>query len=401
MRIVLLVILAAWLLWKLSPWLLALFEKEHVRGDIEPRPYSPDGWKSAYLDAKVAEAAAQGLMPCGSYFTAKQKSLVKGPMLLYQTPDGRAAVALISARFGSTELKKVEVVTRFSDGTAIVTSDGFLLPDYTGFIEKKTLYEAPLAELIESHLRRVEESCRAPDLITQETAFSMYERVEFERGERMVRAGCARWTDPAQTTLRRTFKGVFTTVRANKQEQRRVIADEITRREEQEKGAPADPGPSPDLTPVQDALLAAALAEYNARNEALLRDWGFAGSTQWGFDQKTGLFFVQLKDGSRVEATGQIYGSYSEDAGTWEWAWNNPHVMESVKQDARRVKAYGERESLGCLTSGIVPAPKLDGSMSASLAAIAMKVCGAQGVYAGQGGQVKVYIGLKNLAKVT
>jgi hypothetical protein len=155
------------------------------------------------------------------------------------------------------------------------------------------------------------------------------------------------------------------------------------------------PPQSAPLTPAQDAFLAACTQEYNEKLEHLNRDWGFAGHAQWGFDQLTGLFTLERKDGSKVLADGQIIGSYSSTAHSWEWAWNNPHVEAAMKRDVELVRAFGEKEKLEYLQRGTVPAP--DKLFGMYLSGIAAKVIGSEGVFAGDAGPILVFVSLKNL----
>ena len=152
------------------------------------------------------------------------------------------------------------------------------------------------------------------------------------------------------------------------------------------------------LTPEQDAFLASCTQEYNEKLEILNRDWGFSDYKNWGFDQASGLFFLDLNDDSRVEADGQIIGSYMPSKKSWEWSWNNPHVLDSMKRDAQLVRAWGEKERINYLSTGMIPVP--DKLSPSYLASIATKVVGAQGAFAGAAGSVQVFFTLKNLRRV-
>ena len=151
------------------------------------------------------------------------------------------------------------------------------------------------------------------------------------------------------------------------------------------------------LTPEQDAFLASCTKEYNEKLERLNRDWSFSNYRQWGFDQVSGVFFLELHDGSRVEADGQVIGSYSPRGESWEWAWANPNVEESMKRDVQLVRHFGEKENIEYLRAGMVPVP--DKMFPMYLSAIAVKVIGAEGVFAGSAGAIQVYITLKNLRR--
>jgi hypothetical protein len=153
------------------------------------------------------------------------------------------------------------------------------------------------------------------------------------------------------------------------------------------------------LTPKQDAFLASCTQEYNEKLERLNRDWSFSKYKQWGFDQVSGIFFLELHDGSRVEAEGQVIGSYSSSGKSWEWAWANPNIEESMKRDVQLVRQFGEKERIEYLSSGMVPVP--DKLFPMFLSGIATKVIGSEGVFAGNAGPILVYLSLKNLKRKT
>jgi hypothetical protein len=151
------------------------------------------------------------------------------------------------------------------------------------------------------------------------------------------------------------------------------------------------------LTPEQDAFLASCTREYNEKLEKLNRDWSFSNYKTWGFDQLSGIFFLELHDGSRVEADGQVIGSYKPAQKSWEWAWNNPNVEEAMKRDVQAVRTFGETEKIEYLRKGVIPAPNKLFPMY--LSGIAIKILGAEGVYAGNAGAIQVFISLKNLRR--
>lgn len=150
-----------------------------------------------------------------------------------------------------------------------------------------------------------------------------------------------------------------------------------------------------DLSPETDAFLGAASREHNEKNESLIKNWGFDSYQEWGFDQETLVFFLNLKNGSRVEAKGQIYGSWSKREKTWEWAWNNPHAEEGAQRDSKRIREYGKKEKLEYLTHGIVLCPTI--LFATYFASIGEKICEAQGVFPGKMGELSIFIGLSDL----
>lgn len=225
----LLIVLGVWLLAKSSSYLIAIFEKEHIRNDLVARIYDPSTWKSEHLEKKIAEARAAGLAPCGSYFTAPHASVVKGFALFHLTPDRRTLVALISARFFGLPFNKVEARSHFADGTALYTANTAQIPDYTGVIAKDTCFDGTLAEVLALHERRLAETGKPVVPIDPEKAADMMEQAEVRRAEAMIAGGFARWADPAQATLRRTWKGALRSVRENRESNRKVVQRQLAK----------------------------------------------------------------------------------------------------------------------------------------------------------------------------
>lgn len=148
------------------------------------------------------------------------------------------------------------------------------------------------------------------------------------------------------------------------------------------------------LSPEADKFLADATAEFNAKQEALRRDWRFGKAKQWGYDQVSGILKLDFEDGAQFQADGQILGSYSASGGSWEWAWNNPHVAAVMARDSKMVKQVGERLGISYLVAPMIPVPGEE--FAAYLAAIGVKATDSIGVYRGNAGPIDVFITLQN-----
>jgi len=144
-------------------------------------------------------------------------------------------------------------------------------------------------------------------------------------------------------------------------------------------------------------FLESAIGEHNEKNDILNEQWGFDRYSEWGLDQESGIFFIKFKDDSLVEANGQIYGSFSSEDSTWEWAWNNPMVDESMAEDSLRIKEYGESENIDFLAEPIIELP--DQNTATYLGAIGEKINNAQGLFVGQVEEIYIFIGLKGLRR--
>jgi hypothetical protein len=158
------------------------------------------------------------------------------------------------------------------------------------------------------------------------------------------------------------------------------------------------PGLDAPLSPEADKFLAEATEEFNAKQEALDRNWHFDKYKQWGFEQLSGVFRLEFEDGTEFHADGQILGSYSAANNSWEWAWHNPYVDSSISRESRKVKEVGQRLGLSYTEAGMVPVPGEE--FVSYLCAIGLKATGALGVFRGAAGPIEVIILLKNPRKV-
>lgn len=149
--------------------------------------------------------------------------------------------------------------------------------------------------------------------------------------------------------------------------------------------APTNPRGSHDEF---ERLLEECLHELQARNDAHTA-WGLGSFDQWNVDQEVGDLVFSNADGTQAVAPVQIIGSYSTRDNTWLWAWDNPSILEPLKQDAFKVKAYGEQHGIEKLTTR-----KLNSSEEEAwkLAALAVRLCGAQGAYRGPAGPSYIFM---------
>ena len=108
--------------------------------------------------------------------------------------------------------------------------------------------------------------------------------------------------------------------------------------------------------------------------------WGLGKFDRWDLDQNTGQLIFSNADGTTAKCPAQIIGSYNAADHSWQWAWANPSVADSLKADALRVKSYGEQNGFKKLTEAEWQGSEDD---AWAMAAIACKVCGSQGIYRG------------------
>ncbi len=128
-----------------------------------------------------------------------------------------------------------------------------------------------------------------------------------------------------------------------------------------------------------DRFWAEAWYELNMRQQDLARRHKLAEAA-WTVDQNAGLIHFDRKDGGVVSAPVQIIGTWNPKNETFTWGWDHPSVQTRLRANAERTRWFGERNGLDELTKPSLRASEAD---AWRLAAVAMKVNAARGVYRG------------------
>lgn len=142
-------------------------------------------------------------------------------------------------------------------------------------------------------------------------------------------------------------------------------------------------------TPEFRTLLDTSMEELRAKTAGHQGGWRFGKAKRWDLNQSRGDLIFTFDDGVIAICPAQIIGSFDTAHGTWLWAWENPSVVDSLKRDSLRVRAYGEQHRITRLTSARWHCTEED---AWSMAALACKLCEAQGVYRGPAGTALVFI---------
>lgn len=98
---------------------------------------------------------------------------------------------------------------------------------------------------------------------------------------------------------------------------------------------------------------------------------------------------LTFADGVLAELPAQIIGSFNQSDGSWLWGWANPSIRESMKHDAEKVREYGQAHQMPALT---MPEWKGDKEQAWNMAAIATKLCDAQGAFCGSSGSTLIFL---------
>jgi hypothetical protein len=142
------------------------------------------------------------------------------------------------------------------------------------------------------------------------------------------------------------------------------------------------------------SLLDVSMEELRLRTEAHTA-WGLGSFDRWSVDQDQGELVFSNADGTKAVAPVQFIGTFNTENNTWLWAWDNPSILEPLKVDSRKVKQYGEQHGLEQLTER-----KWEGNEAAAwqMAALAVKLCRAQGAYRGPAGKTLVFMTFGDVA---
>lgn len=151
-------------------------------------------------------------------------------------------------------------------------------------------------------------------------------------------------------------------------------------------------------TPEFKKLLETSMADLQVKTAGHRAGWRLGESKRWDLDQSRGDLIFTFSDGVIATCPAQIIGSFDTESRTWLWAWANPSIHDPLKRNSLRVREYGQQNNITRLTTAQWPATEADGW---SMAALACKLCDAQGVYRGPAGTSYVFISFSqvNLSK--
>jgi hypothetical protein len=142
-------------------------------------------------------------------------------------------------------------------------------------------------------------------------------------------------------------------------------------------------------TPEFHALLDKSMEELRAKTMGHQAGWGFGKANRWSLDQSRGELLLTFDNGVAATCPAQIIGSFDATDGSWLWGWANPSIADSLKRDSLRVRDYGEQRQIARLTSAEWPCTEAE---AWRMAALACKLCEAQGVYRGPAGTAFVFM---------
>ena len=138
------------------------------------------------------------------------------------------------------------------------------------------------------------------------------------------------------------------------------------------------------------------LDDFTKRQKEYAEKWGIDDCERWDVDQKKGIItFTNTRKGyKKLVGKVQIIGSFNSTDKTWMWAWANNTVEEGLKQDALKLKEYGDKNKLKRFTEKGWEGEMDDGW---KMTALAVKLLGAEGAYRGPCGKLYVFMVIRDL----
>ena len=135
-------------------------------------------------------------------------------------------------------------------------------------------------------------------------------------------------------------------------------------------------------------LLNASIQELQLKTEAH-KAWGLGNFDEWNIDQEVGDLVFSNADGTTAVAPAQIIGSFSTNDNSWLWGWANPSNLDNLKGHALKLKEYGEKHGIEKLTQQEWTGTEEE---AWAMAALAAKLCEAQGVYRAPAGPAYIFM---------
>ncbi|MGH8443936.1 MAG: DUF6882 domain-containing protein [Solimonas sp.] len=106
-------------------------------------------------------------------------------------------------------------------------------------------------------------------------------------------------------------------------------------------------------------FIEASEEQLQALEERGERLWGMRSSAR-RFDRDSGRLRFLRADGLVLEAEVQWIGLYRAAQQHWTWAWAQQDFPEVLTADARRLRAYGEKEGFERLTVPVLRATEIE-----------------------------------------
>ena len=112
------------------------------------------------------------------------------------------------------------------------------------------------------------------------------------------------------------------------------------------------------------------------------------------YEQESGEMVFTLKGNKKVIMSFHVVGSVSDQSNTWMWSWDNPYLLDNIKEEILKVKAFGEKHGIDKLIQPKWPGNEDDGW---AMTAIASHILKAKGAFSFLSDEMMVFVIFSNI----
>jgi hypothetical protein len=188
---------------------VAMIEKQYLKQELTPVAGESSLQVLPYFTATNELAEQNNFIHCGDFYPSKGKSVVKGNLSAWLSPDKHTLCLVVTGKFAGMRTRKTRLITRLRDGSFLETADEAGTVDITGATQLVILLYADLTALNALHESRLASCSEGSQLFADKNILTQMEEMEMARGERLVDFGLARFADWDRETIRYTLKGAW------------------------------------------------------------------------------------------------------------------------------------------------------------------------------------------------
>ena len=118
--------------------------------------------------------------------------------------------------------------------------------------------------------------------------------------------------------------------------------------------------------------------EYLLEQQEIIKEkYNLDDYEQMDYEQESREMVFTLKGDKKVIMSFHVVGSVSDRSNTWMWSWDNPYLLDNVKEEMFKVKAFGEKHGIEKLIQSKWPGNEDDGWAMTAIASHILKSKGA------------------------
>ncbi len=147
-----------------------------------------------------------------------------------------------------------------------------------------------------------------------------------------------------------------------------------------------------------DLFLEMSIAELEAKNQHLIRQYGMGTHQRWIFKDRKGLLQFFDADGVlQLQADVLVIGSFLTESSAWKWGWANELVVDSIKSQTKSLQELANITGVEWFVCAEVFT--IEPGMEWELAAMSVAHMNLLGCYRAQDtdGKRQLFLGIKKL----